>query len=459
MTFTPIPKLLPAGVSGPHAKLEKDGARVLEYSLENGLRLLLVERHLDPVVAVMTWYPVGARNETEREAGVSHFLEHMMFKGSTHFAKGQVDLVTTTLGGSNNAFTSSDHTAYWFEFASDRWEKALEIEADRMRGLLLDAKEFESEKAVVLEELAMGEDDPWRNLTQELGHHLFPRHPYRRPVIGYADTLRALSVEEMRDYYRRFYHPGNATIVVCGDFDAGAAVTLVAKHFASIPRGPAYSAADHARPAPGEPKGERRCTVEWDDPGSRLCMAWPTNVVGSDDDHALDVVSTLLTGGRLSRLYRKLVLGSAIATSISTHNDARREAGSFWLFAELAQGRDARELERSIDVELERLAKQPVPSAELARVKKTILASEAHDRETVSDFAEELGEFATDLAWKDAFETGARIRAVTAKDVQACAARYLLPKRRVLGWSLPEKPAKASKPKRRATAARAGGKR
>lgn len=458
MTLSKLPDVLPDSVTGPDATHEADGARVLEYHLANGLRVLLVERHLDPVVAVMTWYPVGARNETEREAGVSHFLEHMMFKGSERFGKGQVDLVTTTLGGSNNAFTSADHTAYWFEFASDRWEKALEIEADRMRGLLLDAKEFEAEKAVVLEELAMGEDDPWRNLTQEVGHHLFPRHPYRRPVIGYADTLRVLKLEEMRDYYRRFYHPGNATLVVCGDFDVAEALALVAKHFASIPRGVEYAQADCPRPVVIEPKGERRLALTWDDPASRLCIAWPTSVVGSDDDHVLDVVSILLTGGRLSRLYRKLVLGSAIATSISTHNDTRRETGSFWVFAELAQGRDKVELERAIDAELARLAKEPVPAPELARAKKTILAGEAYDRETVSDFAEEIGEFATDLAWKDAFTTDARIRKVTAKDVRECVARLLVAKRRVLGWSLPEKSAKrvassAEKPVERTRAA------
>ncbi|MFO1008532.1 MAG: insulinase family protein [Planctomycetota bacterium] len=444
MSFSTLPTLLPEGLTGPLATLERDETRVLEYRLENGMRVLLVERHMDPVVAVMTWFGVGARNETEREAGVSHFLEHMMFKGSERFGKGQVDLLTTTLGGSNNAFTGADHTAYWFEFASDRWEKALELEADRMRGLLLDAKEFEAEKAVVLEELAMGEDDPWRNLTQEVGHHLFPRHPYRRPVIGYADTLKHLTVDEMRDYYRRFYHPGNATLVVCGDIDVSEALALVARHFRSIPAGAAYVEADPPRPPAIEPKGERRLRVTWDDQASRLCIAWPTTTVGSADDHVLDVLSTLLTGGRLSRMYRELVLGKAIVTSISTHNDTRRDTGSFWLFAELAQGRDAAELERAIDAQLERLATELVPAAELERAKRTILAGEAYDSETVSDLAEEVGEYAVDVEWKEAFATPKHIRAVTARAVQDCAKRLLAKDRRVLGWSVPETGVKAS---------------
>ena len=189
------------------------GAEISEHRLKNGLRVLLIERHADPVVALMTWYRVGARNEREDEAGVSHFLEHMMFKGSRGFAKGEVDRITTELGGSNNAFTGYDHTAYWFELASDRWERGLEIEADRMRHLSLDEGEFNAEREVVLEELAMGKDDPWRRLTELVQTALFARHPYRRPIIGHTDSLRGMTAASMREFYGRFYHPGNATLV------------------------------------------------------------------------------------------------------------------------------------------------------------------------------------------------------------------------------------------------------
>lgn len=433
--------------------LERDGVRVQEHALANGLTVILVERHLDPVVAVMTWYKVGGRNETEREAGVSHFLEHMMFKGSAKYGKGQVDLVTTTLGGSNNAFTTSDHTAYWFELASDRWEKALEIEADRMRSLALDAREFDAEKSVVLEELSMGEDDPWRNLTQEVQSYVFPRHPYRRPVIGYPDTLKSMSVEEMRAYYARFYHPGNATLVVCGDIEPASALASIEHHFGPLAPGPERAKVDVQRPVNPEPKGERRLTVTWDDAASRFCIAWPTSAVGTKDDHVLDVVSTLLTGGRLSRLYRKLVLGSVLATSISTHNDARCESGCFWLFAELAQGKRREDLERAVVREFERLANERVPKAELERVKKTIISGEAYDGETVSDLAEEIGEFGVDTHWTHAFETVERIRAVTAADVAECVQRLLRSDRSVVGWSVPRSARGLRNVRRRARAA------
>ena len=416
---------------------EKAGAKIAEHVLDNGLTVLLAERHLDPVVAVMVWYRVGARNEVEREAGVSHFLEHMMFKGSRAFGKGEVDLITTTLGGNNNAFTTADHTAYWFELASDRWERALEIEGDRMRNLLLDRAEFEAEKAVVLEELSMGDDDPWRCLSQSVQAVLFPRHPYRRPVIGYPDTLAAMKVEDMRDYYARFYHPGNAIVVVCGDFEPKSALALVRKHFGDIARGMPYAQADAFRPAQPEPKGEQRLSMTWDDQGRRLCIGWPTVKVGSDDDYALDLVSTLLTGGRLSRLYRKLVLDKGLATSVSTHNDTRKDSGGFWLFAECAQGVAPAKLEQAIDDEFARSSRELVPAAELARAKKMLAASEAYDNETVSDLAEDIGECAADVRWQLAIESMARIQRIEAKAIRDCAQRLLGKERRVVGWCLP----------------------
>ncbi|MFN0242280.1 MAG: M16 family metallopeptidase [Planctomycetota bacterium] len=428
-------------------RAEKAGAKIEEHRLANGLTVILAARHLDPVVAVMLWYKVGARDEEEREAGVSHFLEHMMFKGSRRFGKGEIDRITTTLGGSNNAFTTADHTAYWFEFASDRWEKALEIEADRMRQLLLDPAEFAAEKAVVLEELAMGDDDPWRTLTQQLQLVLFARHPYRRPVIGFPDALQALDVAAMRSYYERHYHPGNAALVVCGDIEPKAALALVRKHFESIPAGAPRNAP--YRPPMSEPKGEQRVQIAWDDRGARLVMAWPTALVGTDEDYAFDIVSTVLTGGRTSRLHRRLVLEQGLATSISSHNDTRLDAGVFWIFAECAQGVAPQKLEAAIDREIARVSKELVPAKELDRSKRILLSSEAYDNETVSDLAEEIGEFAADAHWKLALEAPDRIRNTTAPSVRDVCARLLRSERRVVGWCLPRAAAPRRAKKRR----------
>jgi len=428
------------------------GARVSEHRLANGLRVLVAERHADPVVATVLLYPAGARTEGEREAGVSHFLEHMMFKGTPTYGKGEVDRLTTQLGGQNNAFTGYDHTAYWFELASDRWERALEIEADRMQHLLLDPAEFDAERAVVLEELAMGEDEPWRVLGKHVEAALFPHHPYGRPIIGFPETLRALTPDDMRGYYRRLYHPATATLVVGGDVEPGAALAAVRRNFAGLAAGPVAAPAQSSHVL-AEPPGEKRLTMRWSDPARRLVVAWPTSRVGSPDDDALDLAVTVLANGRMSRLWRRLVLDDGLATSVSASNDSRVEAGVLWIFAEAAQDADPAELERALHDELARLAARKVTRDELARARALLLAGEAFDGETVSDVAEGLGEWAVDDDWRRAFDGGARHARVSADDLRAAVAKLLKPERRVVGWCLPKE--ETGRAKKRAVLKRA----
>ena len=412
------------------------GAAISEHRLRNGLRVLFVERHLDPVVSVMTWYQVGAVDEVPAEAGMSHFLEHMMFKGSPRFAKGEVDRITTVLGGSNNAYTSADHTAYWFELASDRWETALELEADRMQGLLLDAEEFDAERRVVLEELSMGEDDPWRRLGRQVAELVFGRHPYARPIIGYVDALEAMTPDAMRAYHGRFYHPENATLVLAGDLKKRPALEAARRHFGALDLGP-FEPTRAFRPALREPAGERRVTLRWDDPAPRLLMGWLGAAVGTDEDFALDVISTVLSSGRLSRLHRRLVLEEGLATSVSTSNEARVEGGAFWVYAEGAAGVEPADLEAAVAEELARLATERVTAAELKRARHLLAAEEAYAGETVTDLAEHVGEYAVDADWPLALELTARRARVVARDVQRVAATLLTPTRRCVGWSLP----------------------
>ena len=414
------------------------GATIHERTLSNGMKALVAERHADPVVAVMCWYGVGGRHESAQGSGVSHFLEHMMFKGTPAHGKGAIDLQTTVLGGSNNAFTTPDHTAYWFEFASDRWTRALELEADRMQHLLLDPEEFASEKQVVLEELSMGLDDPWRALSHRVSGVLFGRHPYARPVIGYRDTVEQMTPEDMRAHYERFYRPGNATLVIAGDVDVEEAFAEAERHFGGIvdPHGAGEPPALAPRPAP-DLDSVVRIESTWDDQAHRLIMAWPGGTFGSDEDFALDVVVTVLTSGKLSRLYRRLVVGEALATSVSANNDARAEAGGFWIYAEAVEGADAAALEAAIEEEVARLASEPVAEEELARAKKLLAASEAFESETTTELAETLGEYATDLEWRDALDVTRRRDAVTAASLQEICARLLDPGRRVVAWSRP----------------------
>ena len=454
---------VPGSASTPMA--QRGGALIHERRLDNGLRVLLAERHRDPVVSVILFYRVGAVDEREAEAGVSHFLEHMMFKGTPRFGKGSIDRRTAMLGGQNNAFTGYDHTGYWYEFSSDRWEEALVLESDRMRHLLLDPAEFASEREVVLEELAMGEDEPWRVLGRRVEARLFGRHPYGRPIIGFPDTLRGMTPESMRAHYRRFYHPRNATLLICGDVIPNEAFARAQAHFGSLgldaePGRRAPGARRNAparepgldpaptpvdaltprrslRPPAEEPFGEQRLEMRWPDPAKRLCMAWRAAPAGTPDDYALDLIVVLLTSGRNSRLQRRLVLDGALATSVSAYNDSRVEDGAFWLQAQCRDGVEPSVLEAAIDAELARLAAEGPSDAELDRARRMLKASEAHDAETTSDLAEELGSWAIDVDWTHALDGGERHAAVQAAAVRDVAQRLLQPARRVVGWCLP----------------------
>ena len=188
--------------------------------LDNGLVVLTKEVHTSPIVTSMIWYRVGSRNEELGQTGKSHFLEHMLFKGTERFKKGEIDLITLKNGGGNNAFTSHDFTAYYFNFASDRWDVALEIESDRMVNCAFDPEEFEAEKKVVIEELKTGLDSPWGLLLQEQEAAAFKVHPYRNPIVGWLQDVERATAQEQQAYYRRYYHPNNAILVLTGDFDS-----------------------------------------------------------------------------------------------------------------------------------------------------------------------------------------------------------------------------------------------
>src|ERR1041385_3484843 len=223
---------------------------VQKIVLPNGLTVLTKELHDKPVVATIIWYRVGSRNEELGQTGKSHFLEHMLFKGTEKYGKGDIDLLTLKNGGSNNAFTWLDFTAYYFTFASDRWQAALEIEADRMRNTTFAEEEFESEKQVVEEELRIGLDGPWEVLENEVWATAFRQHPYHWPTVGWLDDLESATGADMKAYYDKWYHPRNATLVIVGDFDPAEVLARVEALFAGIPAGPAAQPLRIAEPAP-----------------------------------------------------------------------------------------------------------------------------------------------------------------------------------------------------------------
>jgi zinc protease len=405
-----------------------------ETKLANGLTVLTLERHSAPIVSCQIWYGVGSADEGPGETGLCHFLEHLMFKGTDRYAKGEIDRITLKLGGSNNAGTSKDFTQYYFNLASDRWETALEIEANRMRRLAFDPAEFEAERKVVLEELMLGRDDPWGELDETLEAACFLTHPYRHPIVGWRHDIETVTRETVKAFYDRHYHPRNATLVIVGDFDTPRALVRVRELFGSIPPGPDRPVARTPEPPQN---GERRVVVRRDTELTRLQLMYHTIPVDHPDDAALDVVQRLLAGGKAARLTRRLVEEEALATFVTAANATRRDPGVFWIWTELTAGADPAVVERILNEETDRLGREEVPADELARVKKAIVSKLVFDRATNERRADEIGYLAISGDWRLTASAERRIAAVTAGDVMRVTREVFAARNRTVGLALP----------------------
>ena len=390
--------------------------------LDNGLVVLTKEVHTSTIVTSMIWYRVGSRNEELGQTGKSHFLEHMLFKGTERFKKGEIDLITLKNGGGNNAFTSHDFTAYYFNFASDRWDVALEIESDRMVNCAFDPEEFEAEKKVVIEELKTGLDSPWGLLLQEQEASAFKVHPYRNPIVGWLQDVERATVEEQQAYYRRYYHPNNATLVLAGDFETNQILTKVERAFGLIPAG---------TPPPSmllkEPpqRGERRLIVRWRSKVPRLAIAYHAPQIAHVDSYALQVLGVVLSEGKASRLYQRLVEREQSVTFVSAEYGEAKDPTLFHIRAEARGDHSVEEIETSIYHELGRIARGEVNQHELDRAKHQMEAHFILSRERTLDQAILLGQIETlyGIDYIDSYLQ--RINAVTTADVAAACSRYL----------------------------------
>jgi zinc protease len=397
----------------------------------------------------VVWYRVGSRDERTGETGLSHFLEHMMFKGTDKYRKGEIDLLTSKMGGSNNAFTDTDATAYYFALASDRWETALEIEANRMRQCALDPLEFASEKNVVLEELAMGEDDPWRPLHQNTEALLYQVHPYHHPVIGWRQDVERVTVAQMRGYYERHYGPNRAFLVVVGDVDPERTAAKVRELFGPLPQS-AEARAEVAQ----EPKalGERRAEMHTPHSVTRLCIGFPTCKMGERDDYALDVLVHELGHGKSSRLYQRLVLDEELVTEVSCGHESRLDPGAVFVMCELRDGSKPRQVEDVIREEIGALVEKGVNRKSRQRILAQIRSGYLFEDETTLSQALKLARFEGQTP--DGYKTLERVlpaySSLGDKELREVAGRYLDFRRAVVVWALPEgggKQKKAARPR------------
>jgi zinc protease len=450
--FTPLAALAlaapPAGLRGADAPKEKDkdaeaavlkaadalydGVRV--ETLDNGLRVYLKPVPGSPVVTTMVAYKVGSADEDLDATGLSHYLEHLMFKGTEKIKPGDIDHTTYANGGLNNAYTDTDYTIYHFDFPYDRWEAALEIEADRMRNLRIDkAHEFEQEKGAVCNELKRNEDEPWDLEQKAILPLLYGKDdPLGHPVIGQEEHVRAATADVIKKHYDKWYHPNNASLVVVGGFDPDQALAKIKKLFGPIPKA---DLPERKKVTAAKRKGPVQLDMDSKFPTPRLLFGWNAVRSSHDDFPALSVLEALLNG-RTSRLYKKLVEGEEIAVSVAAaDNNAGRFPGWFSVQLELVKKEDRDKAEKIVLAELKKLADEPVGDAELKRARRNLMAGSVYGRESVHGLADDLARGVTvnDLDFLKAFLP--RLLKVTAADVQRVAKTYLDPDQRVVVWS------------------------
>ncbi len=403
--------------------------------LANGLTLCVVENHRVPVVATAIIYRVGARDESPGLGGAAHFLEHMMFKGSERFGPGEIDRLTRALGGSNNAFTSHDSTLYYFTFAADRWRRALDVEADRMAGLRLDAGEVASERQVIMEEIAMYEGEPWDALDRAVTSAFFAPHPYGQPVLGTRSELEAIDADVLRDFHRRFYRPSNAVLVLAGDVEESAE-QWVEEAFGELDGAPPDRRAARVEPR-AEGEGLRRIERRQGEV-PRMLLTFPAPAATEDDHVALTLLASVLGNGRSSRLHRALVDEGQLCVWISADLHETVDPGAVAIALEVVPGVEPARVEAEVLRQIDLLRREGPSAAEVARAKRIISADWVFAHEKVFQQAflagSALALFDLEHPWRY-FE---QLLAAEAGDLEGAAERYLQPAASgVLGWSLP----------------------
>lgn len=438
MLICALVALIVAASAQPKAEPAKTaGLDVSEHTLDNGLKVLVVNKPGVPVVSSFVWYKVGSMDEPAGVTGVAHFLEHMMFKGSREYKVGDVDRVTVRNGGSNNAFTSYDYTAYFIDLPKSRWREAMKIEADRMAHLTLDLKEFDSEKKVVQSESDIAADDPSQRLWQRMSTAIYGRaHPYGHPILGWPQDVADTSRRDMRLFYEGHYHPNHATLVLCGDITSAEALPVVKELFGGIRRGPELN---RPKATPVEFKGPVTLEEQGDSEVIEFGRQYMAVAAGHPDEPALDVLGLVLGGGLTSRLYRKLVDETQIAISIGAGAGANMLGGEFYVWGALNPEAKREELTYGIQLVIDGVIKDGITADELDRARNRFVASSIFERESASSIAQALGEAQTvNGDWRAALSYPDKIKAVTAADVQRVARTYLKAESSITGWVVPK---------------------
>ena len=442
----PLPetKDRPSSETG-EGKSRHAGPRVNHFKLDNGMDVVVIPDHRAPVVTHMVWYRNGSADDPRGKSGIAHFLEHLMFKGTHNHKQGEFSHLVAELGGQENAFTSYDYTAYFQRVAREHLGVVMEFEADRMTGLTLTDDIVAPERDVVLEERRMRSDtDPASQLDEAMSAALFTHHSYGVPIIGWGHEIETLYRQDALAYYRRFYTPENAILVVAGDVEAPEVELLARATYGKIPaRG---EAPVRNRPREPEPRAERMVKLadeKVEQPQlERIYLVPSARTAQKGESEALDVLAHHLGGGQTSLLYRKLVLEKKLAVMAGAYyfGDAL-DASRFVIYALPAEGVGLEELERALDAAIAELKRDGVSAEDVARASTRLVAEAVYAQDNQASLARWFGAaLANGETVEDVLSWSARIEAVTPQDV-AKAIQWLERRRSVTGFLLKEEAA------------------
>ena len=411
---------------------------VREVVLDNGLKILLLEDHKSPAVTFQVWYRVGSRNEKDGKSGLAHFLEHMMFKGTPTTKPEEYSRIIAKNGGRANAFTSSDMTVYFATMSRDKIGIEIDLEADRMANALLGETYFEPEKRVIQEERRLRTDDnPAAALSEMASAVAYLVHPYRRPVVGWMNDIQNLTRQDLVEYYKLYYAPNNAFVVVTGDFSTAEILPKIKAAFEKIPRG-----AEPPKVRAEEPpqKGERRIVVKKEAELPIVLMFYHAPNLTSPDNYALDLLSVVLAGGRSSRLYHDLVYQKRIVRSVDAdYSGVSVDPAGFTVTAQLMPGKEPPEIEREVDTLVDKVKTDLISEHELQKAKNQIEAAFIFAQDSIFGQAMKIGYYEIVGGWRqmDSYLEG--IRKVSREDVRRVAKQYLNRDQRTVAVLIPTK--------------------
>ena len=416
-----------------------DRLEVKDFTLENGLRVLLLEDHRTPTVTLQVWYKVGSRNEQFGKTGISHLLEHMMFRGSRKYGPDAFSKIVQKNGGNDNAFTTEDYTMYFESMPSDKIDILIDLESDRMADLLIDQKLFDTERNVVLEERRLRtEDDPVSDLLEQVEAAAFEAHPYHNPVIGWFSDIKQISRDDLYNHYKTYYTPNNAVLVIAGDFKTEELLPKIEKNFGKIRSGNTPPVTGSVEP---QQRGERRVTLRRPAELPFVTVAYHTPNLSSRDSYALDVLTTILAEGDSSRLNNSLVYEKQLALSVEgDYSRLSIDPNLMYFYAQVMPGESPSDVENAIYDEIDRIKKEPIPQKELEKAKNQIESSFVFGQDSLFGRAYLLGQYEILGQLKMVRDYISGIREVTAGDVMNVARKYLSEDNRTVGILIPEVP-------------------